>query len=125
MITRILKGLEDIIDVYQVYLVMGPDGWFFNGEGGSLKEDPLHGFKKLKELYQHADPSYTGRYTVPVLWDKKTDTMVNNESSEIIRMFYTEFDHLLPEHTGGKQALGRIVPRISPERHRCDERVGL
>lgn len=55
----------------------------------------MYGFTGLKQLYMKADPGYVGRYTVPVLWDKKTETIVNNESSEIIRMFYDQFDDFL------------------------------
>jgi glutathionyl-hydroquinone reductase len=60
-------------------------------------EDPLYGSSYVKDLYLKADPGYEGRFTVPILWDKKNQTVANNESSEIIRIFNKAFNHLIPE----------------------------
>lgn len=94
LIFRALKGLEDHITVSAVSPKM-PDetGWAFTGEMGSDR-DTLNGADFLWQVYAMAKPDYSGRVTVPVLWDKKTGTIVSNESSEIIRMFNSAFDGL-------------------------------
>lgn len=91
IIFRKLKGLEDLIGLTVVHPNMLENGWEFDPETGG---DPLHGFKFLHQIYTHAKQDYSGRVTVPVLWDKKTSTIVSNESSEIIRMLGSAFDHL-------------------------------
>ncbi|MEO0984816.1 MAG: glutathione S-transferase family protein [Cyanobacteria bacterium J06639_14] len=91
LILRVLKGLETMISVSVVHWFMGDRGWTFE-PGEDVIADPLFNAKYLHEIYTHADPQYTGRVTVPILWDKHTQTIVSNESSEIIRMFNTAFD---------------------------------
>ncbi|MEM1154205.1 MAG: glutathione S-transferase family protein [Pseudomonadota bacterium] len=86
LIFRQLKGLEDYIDVTVVDPIMLENGWEMT--------DPLYGLEFLYQLYLKADANYEGRVTVPVLWDKERETIVSNESSEIIRMFNTAFDDL-------------------------------
>ncbi|MGA7328284.1 MAG: glutathione S-transferase family protein [Rhodomicrobium sp.] len=91
MIFRTLKGLEGAISVSVVNWFMGSEGWTFDAGPGVIP-DTVNGATRLYEVYTKADPSYSGRVTVPTLWDKKTGTIVNNESSEIIRMFNSAFD---------------------------------
>ena len=90
LIVRKLKQLEDIISVSVVDAYMGENGWTI-----SPGADPVNNAAFLHQIYTRAKPDYTGRVTVPVLWDTKTNTIVNNESSEIIRLFNSAFDHLI------------------------------
>lgn len=91
LIMRALKGLEQMVSVSVTHWLMGEQGWTF-AAGEGVVPDPLFNSRFLHELYTRADPNYTGRATVPVLWDRHTQTIVNNESSEIIRMFNSAFD---------------------------------
>lgn len=90
-IYRKLKGLEDMISLSVVHPFMGDKGWTF-AEGAGVIADPIVNASYLYEVYVAAKPDYTGRVTVPILWDKKTNTIVSNESSEIIRMLNSAFD---------------------------------
>lgn len=92
-IYRKLKGLEDMISLSIVHPFMGDKGWTF-AEGVGVIADPIVKADYLYEVYIAAKPDYTGRVTVPVLWDKETNTIVSNESSEIIRMFNSAFDEV-------------------------------
>lgn len=92
-IYRKLKGLEDMISLSVVHPFMGDKGWTF-AEGAGVIADPIVKADYLYEVYIAAKPDYTGRVTVPILWDKETNTIVSNESSEIIRMFNSAFDEV-------------------------------
>ncbi len=91
MIFRAIKGLEEMISVSVVNWFMDKDGWTFEPAPGVIA-DPIHNAQFMWEIYVAAEERYNGRVTVPVLWDKKTSTIVSNESSEIIRMFNSAFD---------------------------------
>jgi putative glutathione S-transferase len=94
LIFRKLKKLEQVISVSVVHPLMAENGWTFSNPDGTAgcTADDVNGMRHLHEVYTKADPHYTGRVTVPVLWDRNQGTIVNNESSEIIRMLNSEFD---------------------------------
>lgn len=91
---RALKKLENIISVSVVHPDMGPESWKFDNSFSDATPDHINNFEYMHQVYTLADPQYSGIVTVPVLWDKKQQTIVNNESSEIIRMFNSEFNAL-------------------------------
>jgi putative glutathione S-transferase len=95
LIVRKQKGLEDCISCTVVHWLLDDRGWFFASDSEPAEDstpDTINNCAKLKELYFMVDKDYDGRFTVPVLWDKQTKTIVNNESSEIIRMLNREFN---------------------------------
>jgi putative glutathione S-transferase len=91
MILRALKGLEDAISVSVVHWYMAENGWTF-APGDGIVPDPIHDAEYLHQVYKAAADDYTGRVSVPVLWDRATGTIVNNESAEIVRMFNDAFN---------------------------------
>ena len=93
LIFRKLKGLEAHIDVSVVHPEMLDQGWEFKGYPGSTG-DKLYNFDYAHQIYTKAEPEITTRVTVPILWDKRTETIVNNESAEIIRIFNSGFNSL-------------------------------
>jgi putative glutathione S-transferase len=111
LIVRHLKGLEDVITYDVVDWFLGPDGWRFNATLPACTPDRVHGFQLLREVYQQSQPGYTGKVTVPVLYDKKERRIVNNESSEIIRMLNTQLNSLAkhPEVNLVPQSLEALI----------------
>ena len=93
LIFRKLKGLEDMVSLSVVHWHMGTQGWTFADGDGVIKDSVNHA-DYLYQVYTATDPSYSGRVTVPVLWDKHRNRIVSNESSEIIRMFNSAFDDI-------------------------------
>lgn len=96
LMARALKGLTDYIDITVVNPSLSKQGWQFGGFAGA-DEDTLNGANYIHELYSRADPHFTGRATVPVLWDKQTQTIVSNESADIVRMLNSAFVDLVQQ----------------------------
>ncbi|MBT8417881.1 MAG: glutathione S-transferase family protein [Silicimonas sp.] len=94
LIFRALKDLDDMVSVSVVHPDLLDDGWTFETDFPGATGDTLYGLDYLREIYLKANPEISGRVTVPVLWDKDRETIVSNESSEIIRMFNSAFDGL-------------------------------
>jgi glutathionyl-hydroquinone reductase len=90
-IFREIKGLRSLIGLSVTHWLMAENGWAFE-PGPGVIPDIVNGVRYLHELYTRSEPTYTGRVTVPVLWDKQTSRIVNNESAEIIRMLNSAFD---------------------------------
>ena len=109
LIARTLKGLEDIVSISVVEPYLSEQGWRF-GDFDGADFDPLLDATYMHQIYTSVDPHFTGRATVPVLWDKHNNTIVNNESADILRMFDTGFGDLADstfDQMGGNSFSGR------------------
>ena len=117
LIFRALKGLTEMIDVSVVHWFMGDEGWTFEPDEDGVVGDKLGGARRLYEVYLRANPTMTGRVTVPILWDKQRETIVSNESAEIIRMFNSAF-------VGAGAAAGDYYPEpLRPEIDALNARI--
>ena len=116
LIFRKLKRLEDVISISVVSPDLGKEGWTFDRVGGSTG-DPVNGAANLADIYLMAEPRYSGRVTVPVLWDKQRRTIVSNESAEIIRMLNSAFDAYTSDRAD------YYPPALREEIDRINERV--
>src|SRR6476469_1717704 len=113
VIMRMLKGLEDVVSMSVVEPLYGPRGWKFGTMPGATP-DTANGKSELAEIYLLADPRFTGRVSVPTLWDKERRTIVNNESAEIIRMFNAAFGRFTNATTDYyPQALRAEIDRVN------------
>ncbi len=108
LITRSLRGLTGAVGVTIVDPHMGDDGWVFRTDD----PDPIGGAALLREVYLHADRSYTGRVTVPVLWDRETHTIVNNESREVMRIFDLDLAPLAKDPLVASLAPPQLIDEI-------------
>ena len=116
LIFRYLKGLDQMISLSVVHWLMAEQGWSFAADDAVIA-DPLHNAEFMHQIYTAAQPDYTGRVTVPVLWDKQTGTIVSNESAEIIQMFNSAFDSV------GATPADYFPPALQAEMDAVNERV--
>lgn len=113
LMARTLLGLENAIGVSIAHPVIGDQGWRFGGYPGAT-DDRLYGELLLQEIYRRHDPHYTGMVSVPVLWDRETNRMVNNESADIVRMLNDGF--------ADQTRLNLVPPELRPEIDRLNRR---
>lgn len=115
-----LKGLENIVDLVVLDPTKTLEGFQFTGKFGTAGKDPYYGFSHIRQLYWKVDPDRKGPFTIPLLWDRKRECIVNNESGDIMRMLEECFDRLIPEERREmSRPGGGLYPK--PLRERIDE----